>query len=149
MNILDDNLDAMPRRAIADMALWELRLKNITKRWAGWSVRENKGRVLVAHRPNADMSEQVLLPVELRWAEQCEDDITEWVKRIYKHWDGGEKSLKVALEEPSLRATSSAIPTPSPGETSVRAIASAAWITVARSPSRPGKRIICRPSMRR
>jgi integrase len=88
----------MPRRALAEMELWEQRLKNITKRWAGWSVRENKGRVLVAHRPKAGMSEQVLLPTELRWAEQCEDDITEWVKRIYKHWDGGEKSLKVALE---------------------------------------------------
>ena len=67
---LDDDLDAMPRRALAEMELWEQRLKNITKRWAGWSVRENKGRVLVAHRPKAGMSEQVLLPIELTHARQ-------------------------------------------------------------------------------
>ena len=121
----------MPRRALAEMALWEQRLKNITKRWAGWSVRENKGRVLVAHRPKAGMSEQVLLPAELRWAEQCEDDITEWVKRIYKHWDGGEKSLKVALE--AAKPESNKL-----GDTYAvtwedrEGIASAAWITVAR-----------------
>ena len=80
------------------MELWEQRLKNVAKRWAGWSVRNNKGRVLVAYRPKAGMSEQVLLPAQLRWAEQHEDDITEWVKRVYKHWNGGEETLKSALE---------------------------------------------------
>ena len=67
----------MPRRALAEMELWEQRLKNVAKRWAGWSVRNNKGRVLVAYRPKAGMSEQVLLPAQLRWSEQHEDDITE------------------------------------------------------------------------
>ena len=89
----------MPRRALADMPLWEQRMKNITKRWAGWSVRNNKGRVLVAFRPKCGISEQVLLPKELRWSEACEDDVTEWVKRIYKDWNNGELSLKAALEE--------------------------------------------------
>ena len=60
------------------------RLKNITKCWVSWSVRDTKGRVLVAYRPKAGISEP------------SEDDITEWVKRIDKHWGGDEKSLKLA-----------------------------------------------------
>jgi len=66
------------------MELWEQRLKGACTKWEGWSVRENRGRVLVAYRPKGGISEQVLLPKELAWAEQCEEDITLWVRRLYK-----------------------------------------------------------------
>lgn len=80
------------------MALWEQLLKRACSKWEGWSVRENRGRVLVAYRPKGGISEQVLLPKELVWAEPCEEEIGIWVRRLYKTWDGGAVSLKVALE---------------------------------------------------
>ena len=80
------------------MALWEQLLKRACSKWEGWSVRENRGRVLVAYRPKGGISEQVLLPKELVWSEQCEEEIGIWIRRLYKTWDGGAVSLKVALE---------------------------------------------------
>ena len=88
----------MSRRSLAEMALWEQLLKRACSKWEGWSVRENRGRVLVAYRPKGGISEQVLLPKELVWAEPCEEEIGIWVRRLYKTWDGGAVSLKVALE---------------------------------------------------
>lgn len=80
------------------MELWEQRLKGACSKWEGWSVRENRGRVLIAYRPKGGISEQVLLPKELVWEERCEEDITLWVRRLYKTWNDGAMSLKLALE---------------------------------------------------
>ncbi len=80
------------------MELWEQRCKGCCSKWQGWSVRENRGRVLVAYRPKGGVSEQVLLPKELVWEEPCEEEITLWVRRLYKTWNNGQLSLKLALE---------------------------------------------------
>jgi len=80
------------------MELWEQRLKGTCSKWQGWSIRENRGRVLIAYRPKGGISEQVLLPKELVWSEQCEEDITLWTRRLYRTWNNGTLSLKLALE---------------------------------------------------
>lgn len=92
------------RRSLAEMELWEQRLKNICKRWEGWSIRDNKGRVLVGYRPKQGKSEQVLLPKELLWSEACEDDITNLVKQLYKDWNNGALGLKAALKESNQKS---------------------------------------------
>lgn len=88
----------MPRRSLAAMELWEQRLKGTCSKWQGWSIRENRGRVLIAYRPKGGISEQVLLPKELVWSEQCEEDITLWTRQLYRTWNNGTLSLKLALE---------------------------------------------------
>ena len=80
------------------MELWEQRLKGTCSKWQGWSIRENRGRVLIAYRPKGGISEQVLLPKELVWSEQCEEDIALWTRRLYRTWNNGTLSLKLALE---------------------------------------------------
>jgi len=88
----------MARRSLSAMGLWEQRLKGSCSKWEGWSVRENRGRVLVAYRPRGGVSEQVLLPKDLEWAEGCEEDITLWIRRLYRTWNNGALSLRGALE---------------------------------------------------
>ena len=66
------------------MELWEQRIKGSCKRMEGWSVRENKGGVLVAFRPKGGISEAVRLPAELSWTEACEEDVIAWVRALHR-----------------------------------------------------------------
>ena len=80
------------------MELWEQRIKGSCKRMEGWSVRENKGGVLVAFRPKGGISEAVRLPAELSWTEACEEDVIAWVRALHREWGDGALTLKAALE---------------------------------------------------
>ena len=80
------------------MALWEQRLRNTCDKRPGWSVRANRGRVLVAVVQGENW-QQKTLPKHLRWAEECEEEITEWLRALYRNWDNGTVTLAVAFDK--------------------------------------------------
>ena len=80
------------------MALWEQRLRNTCDKRPGWSVRANRGRVMVAVVQGENW-QQKTLPKHLRWAEECEEEITEWLRELYRNWDNGAVTLAVAFNE--------------------------------------------------
>ena len=43
--------------------------------------------------------QQKTLPKHLRWAEECEEEITEWLRELYRNWDNGAVTLAVAFNE--------------------------------------------------
>lgn len=89
----------MPRRRLSEMPLWEQRLVGTTAKWNGWSVVRDRDRVVVRLRLKGRPPEAVTLPRPLAWDEASESDASLWLRRLYKAWDGGERTLKAALEE--------------------------------------------------
>lgn len=81
------------------MTLWEQRLVGTTAKWPGWSVVQDRDRIMVRLRITGQPSESVSLPRPLAWSEESEPDATLWIRRLYKAWDNGQQSLKGALEE--------------------------------------------------
>ena len=85
------------------MALWEQRLRNTCDKRPGWSVRANRGRVMVAVVQGENW-QQKTLPKHLRWAEECEEEITEWLRALYRNWDNGAvTSRSPSTKRPSQR----------------------------------------------
>lgn len=89
----------MPRRRLEDMPLWEQSLKTAaSQNREGWSVRGNRGRVLVELR-RGGINQSVMLPKELRWEEGHWREISRWIDDLYVESKGGEIGLKLALEK--------------------------------------------------
>jgi integrase len=89
----------MPRRRLSEMTLWEQRLAGTVAKWPGWSVVRDRDRIMVRLRPKDRPAESVTLPRPLVWDEASEGDATLWIRQLYKAWDGGEQTLKAALDE--------------------------------------------------
>lgn len=87
----------MPRRALADLQLWEQRLVGCAAKWDGWSVARDRDRIRVRLRQGGKAVDSVLLPKPLAWTEASEPDATLWIRQLRAAWSPGQ-SLKQALE---------------------------------------------------
>mgnify|MGYP007000053566 len=72
----------MPRRAFADLSLWEQRLVGTAKKWEGWSVVQHGERIQIKVRRGGKAVDSVLLPKVFTWSEASEPDATLWIRQL-------------------------------------------------------------------
>ena len=83
MLLFADLFAPMPRRKLADMALWEQRISQVAAKWQGWSItKDQRGRAMVVRRERGSAQQKVMLPFQ--WTEDAEDDIQSFAKRLWK-----------------------------------------------------------------
>ena len=87
----------MPRRAFADLELWEQRLMGTAAKWDGWSIAKHGDRIRIRLRQNGKAVDSVLLPKVFTWSEASEPDATLWIRQVRNAWTQG-STLKSAVE---------------------------------------------------
>ncbi len=87
----------MPRRAFADLELWEQRLMGTAAKWDGWSIAKHGDRIRIRLRQNGKAVDSVLLPKVFTWSEASEPDATLWIRQVRNAWTQG-STLKAAVE---------------------------------------------------
>ena len=87
----------MPRRAFADLELWEQRLMGTAAKWDGWSIAKHGDRIRIRLRQNGKAVDSVLLPKVFTWSEALEPDATLWIRQVRNAWTQG-STLKAAVE---------------------------------------------------
>ena len=87
----------MPRRAFADLELWEQRLMGTAAKWNGWSIAKHGDRIRIRLRQNGKAVDSVLLPKVFTWSEASEPDATLWIRQVRNAWTQG-STLKAAVE---------------------------------------------------
>ena len=87
----------MPRRAFADLSLWEQRLVGTAKKWEGWSVVQHGERIQIKIRRGGKAVDSVLLPKVFTWSVASEPDATLWIRQVRNAWTQG-STLKAAVE---------------------------------------------------